>query len=279
MKNYLMMFLVLLIAVAVFPVVVSKSVLAEKEPIIRVQTDDGIEEMTIEEYTLRLVLAGSDSDTERETLKALTVAARSCAVYLSSYGCKHEDFDVCSDGDCCFSLVKTVDTDSKRYIEAKACLDETQGMTLCFEKLPAMALYTLCAGSGSGDCEEFVYLSSVPEPERCDLHKTEQLLDETVFTADAFANACIVYGDNQKCEFAVVDNRIVDGAELQSMLGLTTREVVLTSEAEGVRAVCYGVGHGYGLNLCGANKKAQEGMGFREILKYYYPELSLSNEY
>jgi hypothetical protein len=279
MKKYLMMFVALFVVVSLFPVVISKSVLADKQPTLRVLTDEGVQEMTVEEYTLRLILAGSDDTTERETMKALTVAARSCAVYLSCYGCKHEDFDVCSDGNCCFSLDCDVDTDSERYVMARECLDETQGLTLCVDKLPAMALYTLCAGSGTGDCEEFCYLASVPEPERCETHKTEYRLDESVFTLDTLQDACIVYGNNQKCEFAVIDNRLVDGRELQSLLDLPTREVILTPEADGVRCVCYGVGHGYGLNLCGANKKAQEGMGFCEILKYYYPELSLTNEY
>ena len=42
-----------------------------------------------------------------------------------------------------------------------------------------------------------------------------------------------------------------------------------------IRIVTKGIGHGLGLSIHSANEMAKEGMGYREILSYFYPQTEL----
>lgn len=68
------------------------------------------------------------------------------------------------------------------------------------------------------------------------------------------------------------------GEEFRKQLDLASACFAI-SECDGkIRIVTKGLGHGFGLSQFGANTLAAEGMGWREILKYYYPQVNISEE-
>lgn len=68
------------------------------------------------------------------------------------------------------------------------------------------------------------------------------------------------------------------GEEFRRQLNLASA-CFAVSECDGkIRIVTKGLGHGFGLSQYGANTLAAEGMGWREILKYYYPQVNISEE-
>jgi len=263
----------------------AKQAMGERNMLISVSDDEGTEDITVEEFTYRVLLAQGVECRSLEAKKALAVAIRSCGGNISVNGCKHEDFDVCDSGECCFPLGDEADYSPEYIAECKKAVSETKGEMLLYEEKPAMALQTACASSGTQKCREYPYLSAVPEKEKCEKHKTEyrfskeELCERLGFewlTMDIIReDSCLAYGDNKKCQFAVLGGKAIGQYDLMTRLGLNSPEFYIYYMSEGVRTECYGLGSGYGLNICGAEKLANEGKDYSDILEYYFPKLNL----
>lgn len=72
-----------------------------------------------------------------------------------------------------------------------------------------------------------------------------------------------------------IGSHIFDGEAVRIALELPSAAYVLEGYEGGVRAVCRGQGHGYGLSQYGAHMKAAEGMKAEEILAYYYKNIEI----
>lgn len=70
---------------------------------------------------------------------------------------------------------------------------------------------------------------------------------------------------------------IYTGDEVRLALGLPSAAFTLETHEEKIRAVCRGIGHGYGLSQYGANAMAKEGKNAREILNYYYQNIAINS--
>ncbi|NLX62629.1 MAG: N-acetylmuramoyl-L-alanine amidase [Tissierellia bacterium] len=71
-----------------------------------------------------------------------------------------------------------------------------------------------------------------------------------------------------RVKYLKIGNEIISGQELMELLNLdSTRFIIFPT---GVKFISRGKGHGIGLCLYGANKMAEEGHSFEEIIKYYY---------
>lgn len=68
------------------------------------------------------------------------------------------------------------------------------------------------------------------------------------------------------------------GEEIQTALGLSSVSFSLEEYEGGMRAVCKGIGHGYGLSQYGAKQKAEEGWTAEDILSYFYKNIVLISE-
>lgn len=65
------------------------------------------------------------------------------------------------------------------------------------------------------------------------------------------------------------------GEEVQAALGLPSSCFTLEGYEGQIRAVCKGIGHGYGMSQYGASVLAGRGQGFEEILTYYFKNIDL----
>lgn len=279
MKQLLAYFLVIALCVAVLPIAAHRSIAADGEITVSVFINGAVCEMPLEEYTLR-VLAHEQKEIEsEECLKALAVAARSCGAYLSLYGCKHDDFDACADGGCCIALGEITDIDGASMTRIKNAVDSTRGEVLTCEGVPALSLFCVCTSRGSRESKEFGYLTSVYEDDKCEIHMTERVLDtsslkDKLGLADNESD-CLVYGENGKCEFGVFGGRMVTGDELALRLELPSTELTLELGDDESLCRAYGIGHGYGLSLCGGDRMARTGFDYIDIIEKYFPELSI----
>ncbi len=284
MKYWLLCFFAVFLSVSLLPILAANSAAAEGPPMITVSIGGVTQEISVEEYTLRVLIAQNESCKNPESQKALAVSARSCAMYFSLYGCKHDSFDACDDGNCCLTLGSIDDADSETLGLLASITDETKGQILTLGSMPAMSLFTRCASKGTRPCEEFPYLTAVPEDARCDIHKTEftyEINDEiSELLGDAEQNQpYLIYDANEKCEFAIMGGKLIDGEELAVLLELPTVEFEISVSESELTAICYGIGHGYGLNLCGSEMLAESGMVFEKILEIYFPKLELNKMY
>ncbi len=254
----------------------------------RLSVNDGEEtfDITVEEFTLKVLLAQGVETESEATKKALAVAIRSCGANISINGCKHKDFDICTDINCCFPFGKEEDFDKEYVEQCRKAVLETRNEILVYENEPIMALQSACASLGTQKCKEYPYLSAVPEKDVCQKHsyslwlKTKELGEmlemENLKLETLRQESCLAYGDNKKCEFAVIGGKAFFQLELMERLSLESPEFYIYYTFDGARIQGNGLGNGYGLNLCGAEKLAKDGEDYKEILKHYFPKCNLS---
>ena len=73
----------------------------------------------------------------------------------------------------------------------------------------------------------------------------------------------------------LIGGRTYTGEELQDALGIPSPCFTLEGYEGKIRAVCRGIGHGYGLSQFGARKKAEEGWLAEDILQYFYKDANV----
>ena len=280
MKRFGWFFVLVAVLTAVLPIAAKKSVAGAGGMSLFVSGGAEVYEIDIEEYTLRVLISEAKDCQNEQALYALAVAVRSCAAYFSLYGLKHESFDVCTSGDCCFSLGDPQKTDGAYLARLKNALDATKGEILMLDGMPAMALFTACAGSGTRYCAEFPYLSPIASAEKCEKHAStvELGIDSDLFftTNDEL---CLVYGENEKCEFGIAQNKMLSADELVTRFSLPSYEFSLEILDETAVFHCRGLGHGCGLDICASDRMAKSGFGYKDILLKYFPNLSADKIY
>ena len=164
--------------------------------------------------------------------------------------------------------------------ELKSVCEATRGEILTLDSMPAIALFSKCASKGTRPCKSFPYLTSVSENTSCEVHKSEYEypLDDELATLLGDTNEhppYLVFDENDKCVLAILGGSIIDGEELKNQLALPTTEFSLTIDSDTLKIVCHGIGHCYGLNLCAADKCAENKNDYKSILKTYFPELEI----
>jgi peptidoglycan hydrolase-like amidase len=237
-----------------------------------------ISEVSVEDYTLRVLLAEGEG-LPTETKKALAVSIRSTALCASEYGIKHTDYSFCSDKNCCMPLADAEKCSSAYYEECKAAVDATYALALTHGRDVALALFTRCAGSGTRKSRDIPYLTAVTNPEKCEIHIEEKRLPLSILGYNATEESCIVYTDNKKCDFGIFGGRAISSDELISILDVYSPEVTINYDDAEILVSSCGVGHCYGLDICGSVRMEKKNYDFEEILKNYFPELELKKLY
>ena len=72
--------------------------------------------------------------------------------------------------------------------------------------------------------------------------------------------------------------QMIQGERVREILDLPSSCFSIQSFEEKVRFLCKGKGHGVGLSQYGAQQMALEGKKYKEILKYFFPELKISGK-
>lgn len=75
-----------------------------------------------------------------------------------------------------------------------------------------------------------------------------------------------------------IGTRVYTGEEIQRVLGLPSSSYGFEEYEGGVRVICQGIGHGYGMSQYGAKCKAEEGWTAEQILPYFYKNIVLISE-
>lgn len=74
-----------------------------------------------------------------------------------------------------------------------------------------------------------------------------------------------------------IDNKIFTGVELRNLLGLRSTDFDINTNDGIVTITTRGYGHGVGMSQYGANKLAQKGYNYQDILKHYYVNTEISS--
>ncbi|MBN3554068.1 SpoIID/LytB domain-containing protein [Fictibacillus nanhaiensis] len=132
--------------------------------------------------------------------------------------------------------------------------------------------------TASNQTSKIVEISSVALPKE----RTEgkRLLQVAFYVTYFMKDASGMVIKNTKGEAKLYGKKVTISADqFKSALGLTSKYVTgLSKTSTHFKVSGLGNGHGVGLSQIGANARAKGGLGYREVLAFYYPNTSLKND-
>ena len=272
------------------------------ETVFRIKTDSEIKNITATEYITGVVAAEMPSTYHTEALKAQCVAAYTFALYRQSARAGEE-----------YDLTDSFKTDQSFLDEAKIkekwgeaydekiktvreAVNATAGEYLSSGGAPALTLYhalspgitNSCADVFGGDLPYLVPVESEGDKLSPDYKSVfsfsagelteklsslgkhtsndENLLSE-INTAKSGYVISLKYGGEK-----------VSGSKIAGLLALPSGTFTVDFSGGAYTFTCLGRGHGVGLSQYGANRMAESGSSYKEILFHYYPGTKLEKK-
>lgn len=248
----------------------------------------GSESMDIEEYIAGVIAPAYDYCSNEEFLKAMAVMCRTYIAWCNENNLQNDTVF--------FNDIELEERWGEEWQEKKAAVTlavrRTEG-----EKITngGTTIYPYCHMLTSGYTrnlrDECSYL--------CEVMQTEDSLEDDYINIYDFAdkefaalikkNIKDVYFDERNAaeQLQVVEkttggyivliqvgNVVVDGDTFASMTGLASPSFTYIKTDEGIRFTVKGNGNGYGLSVAGAAKKAEQGASYKEILNYYFENIT-----
>lgn len=265
----------------------------------KVILDSGkVRELDVEEYLIGIVGRQIPADYGAEALKAQAVIARTYIYKKMGEEKQIEEsqlnMEYLEEG----QLEKLWGSDKfvTYYKNIREAVEATSGLVIEYEgELIDPLFHRASAGYTRAGDERHPYLQSVES--RRDVG-AEDYLTVVSWDSGAFADKIRgILGDSQMIPEQVdetmqmiekdeagyvagyqIGSHTYTGDEIQEALELPSSCFVLEEYEGKIRAVCRGIGHGYGLSQYGARVMAQEGKTAEEILNYYYKNIILISE-
>jgi len=256
--------------------------------------------MGLEEYVYHVVAAEMPASYGEEALKAQAVLARTLVCYrMDDPSSAHASAVVCTSYAHCQSyagenaLREKWGEDYDYYSDkVRRAVEDTSLMVAAYEGKPIQVFYHAAAGGMTEDVENVFsaylpYLRSVYSGGERDgeEYRTQQTFTRAELTKllkEAFPKAEL---DENRLEGQIVptqhsqSGRVlgisvggeeVPGTEFRHAIGLKSTNFKITFSEEKVQFTVLGYGHGVGMSQMGANRMAQQGSSWQEILSHYF---------
>ncbi len=248
----------------------------------------GNENMDIEEYVAGVIAPAYDYCSNEEFLKVMAVMCRTYIAWCDENNAQNEALF--------FNDIELEKRWGEEWQSKKAAVtlavEQTNGEKITNE---GKAIYPYCHKLTSG------YTRNLRDSCNylCEVIQTEDSLEDGYinvydFTDKEFAavikkNLKNVYFEEKNAveQLQVVEkttggyivliqvgNVIVDGDFFASMYGLASPSFTYIKTDNGIRFTVKGVGSGYGLSIAGAAKKSAHGASYKEILNYYFENIT-----
>lgn len=248
-----------------------------------------------EEYLIGMVGRQIPPDYGPEALKSQAVVART---YLYK---KMGDSDEIKESELGITYIEESGLEklwgSEKFVEYYKNIEEavkaTAGTVMMYGDEEIDALYhRASAGMTRAGDEHHPYLVSVES--RRDV-EAENYLSVMNWSAESFVSQLKELGEDPELTAAQlpesiqmiekdgagyvgkiqIGNHIYTGEEIAKALSLPSSCFTLENYEGQIRAVCKGIGHGYGLSQYGAKMMGEEGYTWEDILNYYYKDIIL----
>ena len=260
-----------------------------------------VEELTLQEYLIGVLLGEMPPSFEPAALEAQAVASRT----FSLRNAKHSDADVCTDSSCCQAYCdpetarkKLGDSFAQYADKVRKAVETTDGVVITYGGQLIDAVYFSCSG-GSTEAAVAVwggdvpYLQSVESPgeEDCARYSDSVTLDtdtareillsaapEAVLNEDAESwFGSVSYTEGGGVDTMVIGGVTFTGTELRGLFSLRSTQFEVEAKGETVTFHTLGYGHRVGLSQYGAEAMAEQGADYSEILKHYYTGVELTD--
>jgi stage II sporulation protein D len=247
-----------------------------------------INDIPLEEYIKDVVAAEVGPDWDMEALKVQAVISRTYALFQKRMN-GGSSYQIAS------SVLHQVYRGKSPDARIAYAVSETNGQILTYNGNLIEALYHSTCGGRTEDSEEvfgksYPYLKSVESS--CDLSpysswsrkiKIEEI-EKALKTKDIKEIRIKSFTSSKRVKQLTVKSRsgtsTINATELRKALGwnrLPSTNFSLSHHGDSVLFEGKGYGHGVGLCQWGAQKMAQDGKNYREILSFYYPGTNIDS--
>lgn len=299
MKRYLL-FLILIFLIPYFIIIQieekKEEQKEEKKETIRVKRVDKniVEEIPLEEYVIGVVSSEVPALFEFESLKAMSVAARTYA--LKRRNLQNEDYDVVDTVD--NQVYKDIsqlkekweDKFDEYYNRISKAVKETQNEYMTYEGEIIDALYFSTSTGFTENSEEVFkeykpYLRSVESPFDSDVPSQfgqtkiskQEFLDKLgLKNQDIIKIDIIEKTSHDRVKKIRINEKEFTGDEIRNIFSLKSTYFKIDINSSEVTITTKGYGHGVGMSQYGTNGMAKQGYTYDQILKYYYTGIEIS---
>lgn len=258
------------------------------------------EHMDLEEYLLGAVAAYIPSNYEDEMLKVQAVILRS---YIRNVMGAREEVEEEELG---LSYLEVAQMEqmwgeafSDRYQRLKKAVTDTTGEVLYYnEAVIEPYFHQLSAGStnrikdaeylqsveSKGDVQADQYLVlkiyTVEEFQQILKEKLQISVEEllTDSSDSIFNHIECIKSTSDYIEAVKIQETVITPEQFTEAFELCSFAFSIEEYNEKIRIITKGIGHGFGVSLYGGNEMARNGKNYREILEYYYSNITLSGE-
>ena len=260
------------------------------ENFISIHTEEGIREISFEDYVCGVAARDMDKDCPVEAAKAQMVLVRT----------NLEKFQEENPGTLLSEEYLTLQEMSEKGIleEMLQAVEETQGQVLNFDGALVQAPYHAVSsgrtrsGEEAGLGEQYSWLTAVDsrqdvesewylsveqaEPEAVRACITAEY-PEALAEGELIGQIEVLSRDESGYVTKVrVGNQEITGEKFRSLLNLASSCFYLEENEGKIRITTKGLGHGLGLSLYGARYMAEAGADYQEILQYYFENCIIS---
>lgn len=246
-----------------------------------------IKNIELEDYIVGVVAGEMPASFNEEALKAQAIAARTYAMYKmkNSNGTYDLVTDKTNQVYITEDKMKSLWQENFDYYfeKIKKAVYDTKDLIMTYNGDIILSLYFARSNGKTEDAilvfgsnEE--YLKSVESPE-------ESLTSEVTISKDEFCNKLNISCDainisnvlkSSSCRINSlnINGKTFKGTEIRTLFDLKSTDFDISIGSE-IKFVTKGYGHGVGMSQYGANKLAQNGKNYEEILKHYYQNINI----
>lgn len=246
-----------------------------------------IKNIELEDYIVGVVAGEMPASFNEEALKAQAIAARTYAMYKmkNSNGTYDLVTDKTNQVYITEDKMKSLWQENFDYYfeKIKKAVYDTKDLIMTYNGDIILSLYFARSNGKTEDAiavfgsnEE--YLKSVESPE-------ENLTSEVTISKDKFCNklniSCdainisnVLNSSSGRINSLNINGKTFKGTEIRTLFDLKSTDFDISIGSE-IKFVTKGYGHGVGMSQYGANKLAQNGKNYEEILKHYYQNINI----
>ena len=277
---------------------------ADRQILLRLQTDAGVEQIDLQSYLLGVLSCEMPLSFEPAALQAQAVASRTFTLYHCG-GEKHPQADVCDDASCCQAwkaepeLAQTYGAQWSTWRErALDAVTSTDGQVLTRDGELINAVFFACSGGMTEPAAavwggEVAYLQAVPSPgeEIAAAYTGQTAVTLTDFQQKLSAEEpAVAWSDNPASWFGAVTYSPGGGVaqmeiggvrfagiRLRSLFGLNSTWFTVAVTEQEIVFHTRGKGHRVGMSQYGAQAMALSGSTYDRILTHYYTGVTLTD--
>ncbi len=236
-------------------------------------------DLSLEDYIVGVVSCEMPASFDIEALKAMSVAARTYALYKSE---RNKTLKTTTDDQCYIDesamKEKWKNNFDKYYNKINNAVNDTKGEYMTYKDKTIIAFYFSISNGKTENVENVFsqkldYLVSVDSS--WDKRNNSNEKDIKMKVSDFLKKLNI---NDNKINNIKINNKNYKGTKFRSLLNLKSTDIEIKYDNDYVYIHTVGYGHGVGMSQYGANYMAQDGYKYDDILKHYYKGVKIVNK-